>query len=177
MSFIENRPRFRHKVSWTQQELIERVEAHIHQPNSQIKGSVVRNHIFLKLPHGEHHSWTPQLTIELQDLKEGGTLVRGLIGPGASIWTRFVFMYSFSGFVILFGLITGVPQWMLNKTPMGLLVMALGCLMVGGVFLMAQSGKKLAAPQSEQLRNWWISLVEEAASPFEEADYGLHIID
>lgn len=163
MSAVSNRPRFKHQVPWSQAELKAQLQAHLDQPDAPVTGHAVGHHLYLKLPQAERHFWTPQLDVELEDLPTGGTLVRGLIGPTPAVWTRFVFLYAFSGFVVLFGMITGVPQWMLDKTPMGLWVMGLGTAMLGGVYLIAQSGKHIGAAQTAVLRTFWMDLVAEVA--------------
>ncbi len=162
-SAVEQRPRFKLLVPWDQEELKERLNAAIKRPGAPVVGHPVGHHFFLKIPPEQRHFWTPQLDLEMEDHVEGGTLLRGLVGPSPAVWTKFVFLYAFSGFVCLFGLITGVPQWMLDKTPVGLWVMAIGIAMVAAVYLIAQGGKRLGAMQTAVLRGFLLGVVEEVA--------------
>ena len=162
-SIIEQRPRFKLLIPWTQDELKSRLKAALAQPGAPVIGHDVGHHFFLKIPAEQRHFWTPQLDLEMEDHSEGGTLLRGLVGPSPSVWTRFVFLYAFSGFVCLFGLITGVPQWMLDKPAVGLWVMLLGVAMLLVVYLIAQSGKRLGAMQTGVLRGFLLGVVEEVA--------------
>lgn len=162
-SAVEQRPRFKLLVPWDQEELKERLNAAIKRPGAPVVGHPVGHHFFLKIPPEQRHFWTPQLDLEMEDHVEGGTLLRGLVGPSPAVWTKFVFLYAFSGFVCLLGLITGVPQWMLDKTPVGLWVMAIGIAMVAAVYLIAQGGKRLGAMQTAVLRGFLLGVVEEVA--------------
>jgi len=162
-SAIEQRPRFNLRVSWEQEELKSRLDAAIARPGAPVVGHPVGHHFFLKIPPEQRHFWTPQLDLEMEAHPEGGTRLRGLVGPSPAVWTKFVFLYAFSGFVCLFGLITGVPQWMLDKPPVGLWVMGIGIAMVMAVYLIAQAGKRLGAMQTAVLRGFLLGVVEEVA--------------
>mgnify|MGYP006269688265 CR=1 FL=1 len=167
MSALEQRPRFQHLLPWPPEEVKSRLNQALGEPQAPVTGSVSGHHVFLKIPKHQRHVWTPQMDLELLPEGEDQTLVKALIGPSPSVWTRFVFIYAFAGFMVLFGIITGVPQWMLDKTPIGLFVAAGG----GGLalvgYLFAASGKQLARMQTEVLRGFWLNLVREHVLPVE----------
>ncbi len=139
----------------------------LERPQNPVVGSFSGNHIFLKLPPEQRHVWTPQLDLSLEPQPDGQTLVRGLIGPSPSVWTKFIFLYAVAGMLTLFGLITGVPQWMLGKPMVGIWVAGIGAIMAGFVFLSAKSGERMGLLQTQVLRDYWRQLVQEfeAAHP------------
>jgi len=167
MSALGHRPRFKHLLPWPVAEVKERVQAAIDRPGAPVSGSLVKHHIFLKILPEQRRFWTPQLDVELEETKDGQTLVRGLIGPSPSVWTKFIFLYACAGFMVLFGVITGVPQWILGKPMLGLAVSGLGLIFGAGVYLVAQSGKRIGRMQTEVLRGFWLNLVEDAMLPVE----------
>ena len=170
MSSLEQRSRFKHLLPWSPEIVISKLKEAITEPGSPVTGSISGHHFYLKIPKEHRHVWTPQMDLEIEEVEGSQTLVRGLIGPSPTVWTKFVFIYAFSGFMVLFGIITGVPQLMLEKTPVGLYVMGGGLLCALMGYLFATSGKQIGRMQTEILRQFWLNLVEEHALPLEETD-------
>ncbi len=170
MSALELRPRFKHLLPWPPKEVISRLNEAVSAPDAPVTGSKSGHHFFIKIPQHQRHVWTPQMDLDIEAVGEDKTLVRGLIGPPPSVWTKFIFIYAFAGFMVLFGIITGVPQMMLDKTPIGLYVMAGGFILALIGYLFARSGKQVGKPETKILCDFWIEQVEGHILPLEETD-------
>jgi len=73
----------------------------------------LENHAYLHIPKDEQHYWSPEFDITVEETEEG-TLVRGVVGPKAKVWTMFMFFYSAVIVLLFLGVTMGVSQWMLG---------------------------------------------------------------
>lgn len=79
-----------------------------------VAGSTLDHHAYLQIPNEDQHYWSPEFHVTVEKQKDGGSLVRGVVGPKPKVWTMFMFFYS-AVFVFLFlGLSMGVSQWVLD---------------------------------------------------------------
>ncbi|HLV69294.1 MAG TPA: hypothetical protein VKY34_01215 [Xanthomarina sp.] len=68
--------------------------------------SRIDNHVFLKLPKNKQHFWSPQLHLEIDEIDENSSTIRGLFGPNPTVWTMFMFFHF-----IVAGLFIGFGVW------------------------------------------------------------------
>ncbi|MDW7691591.1 hypothetical protein R9C00_17410 [Flammeovirgaceae bacterium SG7u.111] len=154
---IELRPRFRFYSPIARPAFVEKIKDALVNNKSKVKGVTLEHHLIFKIPKEQRTYWSPQMDVDLED-KEEGTFVRCLIGPAPNVWTKFVFIYSGLGVMGLLGSMMGFSQMMLKKTPWGLWVCLLAALIATAVWLIGQTGKRLAKEQMVMLR----SFLEEA---------------
>jgi len=86
------------------------------------------------------------LQISFEDTEEG-TLMRGLYGPRASVWTMFVFFYSLIGFAIIVVSIVGMSFLSLKKPATILWAIPILILVFLSLYLVSYSGKKMGYDQ------------------------------
>jgi len=146
------RPRFREKVNFPPAIVKKNILATLKEKSDKWSGKIVDNHIILKIPDDQQHYWSPQLTLELEEI-ENGTLIRGLFGPKPGVWTMFVFFYSSIGFLTLMGLLFGLSQLMLKMDAYGLWSVPVGMLILLCLFLMSKIGQGLSQEQMYQLNS------------------------
>lgn len=154
MSDLKLRPRFKIDTNLSTDEAEARINALIKTPhNYEIQK--VKGHFILRIPEQMRHYWSPQMDISIyNDDYHETTQVRCLLAPAPAVWTMFVFFYSFFGFGILFGLIIGSSQYTLNKHPWGFW-MALGSLIIViGLFLIAQFGKRISKEEMREMKKF-----------------------
>ncbi len=150
MSF-EIRPSFEKTISLSPDEFVAKLCAEFKRNDRRCQGMATQNHVVLSLPPEKQHFWSPQLTLELEERDEGGTLVRGRYGPKPAVWTLFMFGYGLIGFAWMVLLILGMSEWMLDgatgKIWLSVLLLGLGVLL----YLAAQAGKALSRDDMREL--------------------------
>ena len=105
-------------------------------------GKVYSGYVSLQLPLEEQHYWSPRLTVTLEELEEGGSLVRGLYGPRPAVWTMFVFFYSLIGFALVIVSIIGFANLSLDKSGAILWLVPILVLAFLSLYLVAYFGQK-----------------------------------
>lgn len=79
-----------------------------------VAGSTLDNHAYLQIPKEDQHYWSPEFNVTIEKRDDGGSLVRGVVGPKPKVWTMFMFLYSAVVVLFLLGVSMGVSQWMLG---------------------------------------------------------------
>lgn len=153
------RPRFKEEFPLSQQEIKDRIKAKLQDNPNKWLGKIVDNHVILKIPAGEQHYWSPQLTLELEE-HGNSTIIRGLFGPKPGVWTMFVFFYSAIGFLTLMGLIFGLSQLMLKMSAYGLWAVPVGGFLLIGLFVISKIGQRLSHEQMHQLNTALFDSIE-----------------
>ncbi len=121
--FKRVRPRIRIESTLAADEITSRIKKKLYSGECGCEGQVTSNFATVYPPKEDQHYWSPQLTITLEN-HDGKTLVRGLYGPRPSVWTMFVFFYSFIGFATMIVLMIwlsyrtiGEETWMVWLLP------------------------------------------------------------
>lgn len=111
-------------------------------------------HIILRIPAGEQHFWSPQLSLSL-DEHEDGTLIRGLYGPDPSVWTFFAMAYLTLGIASVFVAIIGYSYHMLGKDASLLWLLPVFAVLALGLYVIAQFGQKLGAEHTYRIHHFF----------------------
>ena len=157
------RPRFEVRVPWDADAVVRRVQERLARPESPCWGMVaeLQRVIDLRMKPEEKHLWSPALGLQIEpDEESGGAVVHGLIGPEPAVWTGIAFAYVglFTGLAFLLTL--GAVQWSLGYTMWAFWLAGLLAIGVGGVWVVARTGRKLAAPQTAVLRHFIEEVLE-----------------
>ncbi|GAB5525001.1 MAG: hypothetical protein Roseis2KO_28730 [Roseivirga sp.] len=161
MSSFRVRPRFNETLPLSQEEFKDNIQEALNTEEA-ITGSVSDTYCVLKIPVGERHYWSPQLTLTVEEDEEdnGNLRVRGLYGPKPSVWAAFFMSYAAIGIIILFIGVIGMSQALLDKpAPIlwGVPVLALVALIL---YLIAQSGQKVGAEQMFRIHHFYEGVVK-----------------
>ena len=154
MSELKFRPRFKIETELTTEQAEEKIVCRLKAPHNFVT-SQVKGHYIVQMPEQSRQYWSPQMDVSVyyDDYTET-TQIRCLLAPAPTIWTMFMFLYSFAGFGIMFGLIIGSSQYTLDKNPWGFW-MALGCFLVMAIlFGIAQFGKSITKEEMRSLRDF-----------------------
>lgn len=155
MLFGRMRPRFRLSVPGTAEEVVARLESELADPGCPCRGTVAEGHrvVELRPAEEERHFWSPILSVTVaEDPEGGGSLVHGLVGPDASLWTLFAMSYMGLLTLLVFVGTLGLVQWGLSMRPWGLYSVPLPLLALIGLYGLSLIGRRLAAPQTTMLR-------------------------
>lgn len=110
---IRVRPRYRRITKLPSCQVIDLILEGLIEKKS-ISGSTLENHAYLQVPKEEQHYWSPEFNITVEKQEDGGSLVRGVVGPKPKVWTMFMFFYSAVIVLFFLGVSMGVSQWMLG---------------------------------------------------------------
>lgn len=153
MNAFEIRPRFRLTVEESPEAVAEQFRQALKLASTTVSGRVLPGHVTLKLPVTQRHYWSPQLDLDIEK-SDNQCLIRGLMGPAATVWAFFSFCYAIMGFAMLAGLIVGMSQWTLGTYSVFIWLLpagAVGCILL---YLVSQAGKKISQKEMHILYNF-----------------------
>jgi len=104
--------------------------------------------VSVRLPEEDRHFWSPRLHLSFEEGDSGKTLIRGMYGPNANVWSIFLYGYIIVGFLGLITAILGISQAMIGAYPWGFWGLGMAILAAAGLYLIAQTGQKLGAQQT-----------------------------
>ena len=107
------RPRYRRTTPIDSESLMQTIIEKLRK-SENITGSTLENHAYLRVPVDNQHYWSPEFNITIENNEDGGSLVRGVVGPRPRVWTMFMFLYSAVIVLLFLGLSMGVSQYMLG---------------------------------------------------------------
>ena len=161
MSSFRIRPRFKEELFMSSSEYASKLQQAI-DASGKFTGLVSENYAVIKIPLGERHYWSPQLTLTIEPYEEKkAILVRGLYGPKPSVWAVFFMAYAALGVFGLFISVYGLSQLMLSK-PAQILWGIPGLGLVALIlYLIAQGGQKIGAEQMYRIHHFYEELFDD----------------
>lgn len=156
----ELRPRIKIISELTKEEVLERLKSRLDDDNNYFTGWAKEGYALISLPEKEKKVWTPQLNLQIDD-HEGGSEVRGVIGPSASVWTAFAFTFSILGFVAFVSLFWGFSRLSLDYSAEILWLVPIMSIIILGVYLLARVGQQMSRNQVKELKNFVESIFND----------------
>jgi hypothetical protein len=122
------------------------IKSNLKAPDSPCEGRFIHGHgsLFIKGP--DRHYWSPELNLTFEE-ENGMTLIRGLYGPRAQVWTMFVLFYSTIGFGMMVVLFYGMTLYSLDQPATILWLLPLLGLILLSLYLVSYSGQRLGKKQ------------------------------
>ncbi len=163
MSSFHIRPRFTQTVAMNEAAVREQIVSRVGREPDRFEIKNFPDFICLRIHPGDRHFWSPRLNLSLEQVEEGKTVIQGIYGPNANVWSLFLFSYLILGFLGFIAGVIGLSQWMIGTDPWGF--WALGGA-VGGIailYLVAQFGQKLGVRQTFLLHQAYESAIGEPA--------------
>lgn len=149
----ELRPRVKIVSNLKRDEIINRIKNKIEDPNTSCNGWAKEGYALICAPENDRHIWTPQLNLQIDEI-DGGTEVRGVIGPSASVWTAFAFTFSILGFIAFVSLFWGLSRLSLDYSANILWVVPVTLVLIVGVYILARVGQQMSRDQVKELKNF-----------------------
>lgn len=143
-NFGEIRPRFRLRTTLSEEEVYERLIAHVEEDNTVV-GKRVYSQYYLDIPHSHRHFWSPELRLSAEKdefADHDDTIIRVNIGPQYTVWVMFVFMYTILGVICLFGGMYGLTQLSMGKESLWVWCFPVIGAMILGLYVISKSGQK-----------------------------------
>lgn len=108
------------------------------------------------------HTWSPRLLLHFEPQADGSTIIEGVYGPEAEVWSIFLYGYFLTGMLGIFSLILGCAQVFVASTPWAFWVTGALAGLAAALYLAAQLGQKLGAWQTFQLHQAWAGASAQA---------------
>ncbi|MCL5127643.1 MULTISPECIES: GTP-binding protein [unclassified Algibacter] len=109
------RPRFKIELPQANTAVLKKFEDHKTLQSNFIV-STIDDHVFIKLPKEKQHFWSPQLHLEINEVGENSSIVRGLFGPSPAVWTMFMFFHFAVAMLFIVFSIWAYSNWALKTT-------------------------------------------------------------
>lgn len=161
------RPRIKRFTNYPVDEVLDCFHDALESNDFKLDGTLLKNHVIVKIPDEIHHYWSPELQLEISEnyMKDDEytdhsekTMIRGFIGPRSTLWTMFIFFYIAFGVLTLFGIVLGSSQQMLDQAADGYWYAILGSIGLGITFIASQIGQKMGEEQTTM----FLSLIKKA---------------
>ncbi len=153
MSTLSNdvmlRPRFQIEISKRKEAVLKSFET-CENPSFVIKRS--EDHIFIKFDHKDHHFWSPQLHLEIDEIDHSNCKLFGVFGPNPTLWTFFMFLHFAVACIFIILSIWCYSSISLDKDysiPLTLMIFTIICWFV--LYFFGRLGKRKGTPQMNML--------------------------
>jgi len=158
MKEVAIRPRFKLNSTLSCEEIIEKIRLALDQHQLSVKGTIIDQHIILRIPLDEQHYWSPQLDLDLEVTKHG-TKIKGLFGPRPSVWFMYIFFYGVLGFVSMIVMIMGFSQLNLGLSARILWILPITIVLFLFAFFTAKAGQKLGSAEMQRLYHFLLNTI------------------
>ena len=148
------RPRFQIETTMSINEILAKLKSGLARPDATCRGEVNQGYATLFLPPEEQHYWSPQLSLNMEEL-EGKSMIRGLYGPRPAVWTMFVFFYAIIAFAIVIIGVIGLSNLSLDKSGAILWAVPLLILIFLTLYIVSYIGQKMARGQMRILHDFF----------------------
>jgi hypothetical protein len=153
------RPRFEIVTADSITNIEEKLKDALQNENSTCEGSVTAGYATLFPPLKKQHYWSPQLTLSMEEMDDGKSLIRGMYGPKPAVWTLFVFFYTVLALAILIICIIGFSNISLGISGQILWLLPVLIIAFLSLFLVSHFGKKLGKDEIRMLHNFFEKIV------------------
>ena len=161
-SNIHLRPRFKMEFNESEAELISKFKDNLKVGDCKYWSIIVDGHIIIDVPKDENYFWSPELNIEVEKNENGTTIVKGLFGPKATVWTLFMFFHfavavAFIGFAV-----TAYVQWSLKTDYSTALYVVIALPVVWIVmYVLGRIGKSTGHKQMDELYKFMMKTLKK----------------
>ncbi len=158
---IHLRPRFSIDLEVSHELMINKFKNVLKDSGCVFPSKFVDGHIIIDVPKKDEHFWSPQLNIEIVEVAENTSILKGLFGPKPQVWTLFMFIHFVVGLAfMIFGVMLYV-KWSLDESfvlPL-MMVIFLPLLWILLYFL-GRIGKSTGHNQMDDLHDLMTNIIE-----------------
>lgn len=149
------RPRFKMNFEESQQNLIGKFKDISKNKTSKFDIVISDGHVIIDISAEENHFWSPQLNLEIEEIEENRSIVKGLFGPKPQVWTFFMFIHFVMAVAFIGFSITTYVQWTLNGDYKATLIVTLALPILWIImYFMGRIGKKKGHKQMDELHEF-----------------------
>ena len=163
---IRSRPRFKIYTAVSREEFVMYLKNFLQARSEKFQGNINKEVAIITVKTAQDHYWKPNLSLRTEtDLDENKTVIRGVFGPSAAVWTFFMFLNFIFGILWM----VAITLWYVEKQiksndfPWAFSVSVLMLICLALTFLSARIGRWKAKKEMQQLREF----AEESVKEFE----------
>lgn len=145
-----NRPRIEIRIPRPVDEVREAFLDRVAHPTCTCEGRFAKNHLHVEVGADRRHVWSPVLDVDVRE-EDGQTVLVGRFAPRPDLWTLYVFVYAFAGFVATVALCWWLAQLALDEPPTALWGLAAAAALAAVTWLTTRLGWRLGHDQMSDL--------------------------
>ncbi|CAM1348464.1 GTP-binding protein [Tenacibaculum insulae] len=155
------KPRFQIDFEMNSEVLLNEMKNHL-SDLSVYKMKMIDNHVIIDVPEKETHFWSPQLSLEVEELCENTSKIKGLFGTKPQVWTFFMFLHFVVATAFLIFAIMVYSNWSLNKTTVLPIVMVVILPIIWvTLYFVGTIGKATGKQQMDELKDFTKLLLQK----------------
>ena len=156
------KPRFKIEVNESEEDILNKFKDALEKKEYKHRGKIIDHHIVIDVPIRDDHFWSPQLHVEIEKDENKNTIVKGVLGPKAQVWTFFMFLH-FAVFVAFFVfLVMFYTKWSLKQDYTFAMIMFIIMPIIWVIlYFVGQLGKKFGYDQMVELHDFLIRTLEK----------------
>ena len=159
---IHLRPRFTIDINENHALVLQRFQVRLKEQKVQFPSRFSDGHIIIDVPLKAAHFWSPQLNLEIVEVEEDQSILKGLFGPKPQVWTLFMFIHFVVGIAFLIFAVMLYVQWSLNGSIVFPLMMTIFLPVFWGVlYFLGRIGKSTGHSQMDDLHDLMTSIIEK----------------
>lgn len=154
------RPRFSIQLEENHQDILLRFSNAFKNEKTLFRGNIVDGHIFISVPKKKEHFWSPQLHLEILEVSEKTSKLKGLFGPKPQVWTLFMFVHFVIGTLFLgFGVLLYARIALNEAIFLPILMMIVLPLLWVLLYFLGKIGKETGKSQIKDLHNFMLQII------------------
>ena len=155
------KPRFHIDFDMEAKTLVSKIKTEVEQ-EEKFRTKIVDNHLVIDVPLEKDQFWSPQLHIEIEELHEKSSKLKGLFGPKPQVWTLFMFIhFGVATAFVIFGIIA-YSNWSLHKDMFFPIVMLIVLPIIWvTLYFLGSIGKATGKEQMEELKQFTKELLRK----------------
>lgn len=162
LNSLRTRPRFKIYTDFDTETCAQKIKSLLALHKENLQGNINNEvaNIWIKTEHNEF--WKPYLSLRAEKEDEK-TIIRGIFGPSAAVWTFFMFLYFI--FSIIF--MVFITIWFVTKQinsqdfPWAIYLAIFALVLLLLTFLATKIGQKKAKTEMEKLKNFAEKTIED----------------
>ncbi len=154
---IRSRPRFKIFTEISKEEYAIYLKDFLKNHAREYDGNVNSEVALITVKSSENYYWNPCLSLRTEmDAEENKTVIRGIFGPTASVWTFFMFLNFIFGIMLLVAIAIWYVEKQIksNEFPWAFAFSVIMLVFLGLTFAAARFGKWKAKKEMQQLREF-----------------------
>ena len=163
---IRSRPRFKIYTDISREEYIIYLKKFLKERTENFEGNINQEVSLITVRTPQEYYWKPNLSLRTEiDSEENKTVIRGIFGPAAAVWTFFMFLNFIFGILLMFAITIWYVEKQIksNDYPWAFTASMVMLLLLGLTFSVARIGRWKAKKEMKQLREF----AEESVQQFE----------
>lgn len=162
LNSLRTRPRFKIYTDFDTEICAQKIKSLLALHKENLQGNINNEvaNIWIKTEHNEF--WKPYLSLRIEK-ENHQTVIRGVFGPSAAVWTFFMFLY----FIFSITFMVFITIWFVTKQikstdfPWAIHVAILSIILLLISFFATKIGQKKAKSEMEQLRDFAEKTIED----------------